>query len=439
MKITKQEIDALNAVLTIDVSREDYASKVEKTLKNYQKTANIPGFRKGNVPMGMIKKQYERAVQADEINKLLDAEINKFLTEEKLDILGSPLPKQSDVDWDAPLISFSFDLGLAPKFDINLKGEKGICYFDIQVENSLVDNQVERIRKQFGKLISQAEVQNDTELVGFFFNEEKNINKRTSFSVELLSESALSSFLGKKVADQVTISTEGLFKDTHDLMHHLGVSHEQAHHLKVSVTFTIDEVNKREPAELNQELFDKLFGAEQVTSEEEMRAKILENVQLQYNQQADQQFLNDVTDHLLDNTKFELPSDFLKKWLRTAGERVLTEQEATEEYEKSEKGLRYQLIEGKIARENNLQVTFPEIKDFIANNIRMQMLQFGMEPDEKQIDDISKRIFQNREEIDRVSQQIMGQKLLHFYKENVTLNKKQVTYDEFIKEVYPAE
>lgn len=439
MKITKEQITPLNAVLTVSVDKVDYNENVEKALTNYRKNANIPGFRKGFVPASLVKKQYGRAIQIDEVNKLLQKSLNKYLIDENLNILGNPLPKETDVDWDAETLMFNFEIGLAPEFQIDLKPEKGVRYFDIKVEDNVVDNQIERIRTQFGKLVSQSKVAENTEITGSFFNEEKNIDKSTTFNVEILSEEAFKKFEGKKVSDQLTLNTKNLFSDAHSLMHHLGVSHDEAHHLEVEVTFTIEEINRREPAELNQELFDKLFPSGEVTSEADLRNKISENAQQQYSQQAEQQLLNDATDYLIENTKFELPSDFLKKWLRTAGEKVLTEQEANDEYEKSEKGLRYQLIEDKLLTDNNLQVTFAELKEFSKANIRQQMLQFGMPADDEQVEDIAKRVLANREEVDRLSQQLTSQKLVNFYKQNLTLNKRECTFDDFIKEVYGTE
>lgn len=436
MKITKEQINPLNAVITVSVDKSDYNDKVEKALTNYRKNASVPGFRKGCVPASLVKKQYGRAIQVDEVNKLLQEALNKYLIDEKLNILGNPLPKETEVDWDADTLVFDFEIGLAPEFSVNLNPENGIRYYEISVENSVIDNQMKRIATQFGKLVTESQVVESVEVTGTFFNQEKNIDKTSTFNVELLSDDAFKTFKGKKVGDQFTLNTKNLFKDAHDLMHQLGVSHDDAHHLEVEVTFTIEEINRREPAEFTQELFDRLFPAGEVTSEQEMRNKIAENAQMQYNQQADQQFFNDVTDYLIENTKFELPSEFLTKWLQTATDKPLTEEQAAEEYKKSEKGLRYQLIEGKVLVDNKLQVTFDELKAFAGDNIRQQMLQFGMPIDELQVEDIVKRVLTNRDETERLSQQLVSQKLLSFYKENITLNKKQCTFDEFIKEVY---
>lgn len=443
MNITKEQIDSLNAVVTVKIEKSDYNDKVEKILKDYRKNANIPGFRKGHVPMGMVKKQYGKAVLADEVNKLLQESLNKYLTEEKLDILGNPLPKeQENFSWDSDDYSFDFELGLAPEFEVDLQPKKGITHYDIQVEDSFIDQQIERIRKQYGKLISQTEItdQEDIEITGTFFNEDKKIEKSSTFSIEKLSKKAKKEFVGKKMGDQFEINTKDLFEDAHSLMHYLGVAHDDAHDLEVAVTFTVEEINKREPSELNQELFDKLFGEGSVSSEEEAREKIKENAQTQYAQQSDQQLLNSVTEYLIDNTKFDLPESFLKKWLQTAGEKQLTEQEAEEEFNKSEKGLRYQLIEGKIINEHKLNSSYDELKDFAKGYVRNQMIQYGLaNPEDAQIENIVNNILQNREEVQRLSQQLTSQKLLTFYKENVKLSPKKISYDDFVKEVYKIE
>lgn len=443
MNITKEQIDALNAVVTVVIEKEDYADKVEKVIANYRKTANVPGFRKGHVPVGMIKKQYGKAILFDEVNKLLQDSLNKYLVDEKLDILGNPLPKEKqDFDWNAENFSFEFEIGLAPSFEVDLKPKNGITRYEISVEDEQVDKQVERIRKQFGKLISKGEIldQDDIEITGTFFNEEKNIDNKATFKLEEVSKESRNKFVGKKIGDQFQLQTKGLFNDAHDFMHYLKVSHDEAHHLEVEVTFTLEEANVREEAEFNQELFDKLFPAGTVTSEAELREKIRENSALQYAEQSNQHFLNEVTDYLVENTKFDLPSEFLKKWLRTAGEKELTETEANEEYEKSEKGLRYQLIEGKILSENNLQPTFEELKNYANTYVKNQLLQYGMPiDDESYVENIATKILQNRDEVQRINQQLIFSKLLDFYKENVNFNVKKVTFDEFIKEVYKTE
>ena len=439
MNITRENIDSLNAVVKVDIAKADYEDKVAKILSDYRKNANIPGFRKGHVPMGMVKKQYGKAVLVDEVNKLLQDALGKYLVEEKLDVLGNPLPKpQDDLDWDADNFSFEFELGLAPEFDVKLKSKKAITHYNIIADDKMINNQVEHIQKQYGKLISQDEVAKDSEVTGKFTNEEKGIENVATFSLDkLIGKTNPKKLIGAKVGDVVNLKTKGLFNDDHDLMTFLKVSHEEAHDLNIEVNFEVSEINTRELADLDQELFDKLFGPKVITSVTELKDRIKADFEKQFAQQGDQKLLNDVTEYLVENTKFDLPSEFLTKWMQTAGEEVMTEDQAKEEYEKSEKSMRYQLIEGKLIEEYKLQVQFEELKAYATEMIKGQMAQFGqMNPGEKELEDIAARILSNKDEVKRLSEQLMSQKLLKLYKEEANLKAKEITYDDFVKEFY---
>ncbi|WP_405208254.1 trigger factor [Aquimarina sp. LLG6339-5] len=439
MNISKEQLDDLNAVVTVDIAKADYSDKVDNILKDYRKNANIPGFRKGHVPMGLVKKQYGRAVLVDEVNKLLQDALNKYLTEEKLDVLGNPLPKeQENFDWDSDDYSFEFELGLAPKFEVKLNGKKAITHFKIVASDEMIDNQIKTIQKQYGKLVPKDAAEKDDLIAGTFVNEEKEINNQTTISLDKIKgKRNLDKFIGSKVGDVLTLKTKGLFSDDQDLINALKVSQDDAKGLEVEVTFTISEINNQELAELDQDLFDKIYGKDTVKTVTELKEKIKEDADRQFVQQSDQQLLNDVTESVLENTKFDLPSEFLQKWIQATGEQPLTEDEAKDEYEKSEKGLRFQLIEGKLINDNNLQVTFEELKEFAKNLIKGQMAQFGqMSPEDKELEDIAARILSNQDEVKRISEQLMSQKLLGYYKENVKLKEKEVSFDDFVKEVY---
>ncbi|NQW35900.1 MAG: trigger factor [Flavobacteriales bacterium] len=439
MNVTKQDIDALNVVVKIDIAAKDYQDKVEKILKDYRLKANIPGFRKGNVPMGMVKQQYGKSALIDEVNKLIQENLNKFLTEEKLDILGNPLPKeQSDFSWDTDDFSFEFELGLAPKFDIDLQPKKAITQYVIKADAKMVGTELQNMQERYGKLKTQTAVEKNSNISGTFVNEEKEIDKKSTFNVsKIKGKSNLKLVLGAKIGDVITFETKGLFTENHDLMNVLAVSHDDAHDLDVAVQFTLEEVTETELAVLNQEFYDKIFGEGAVKSEKEFKAKLAEDIEKQFEQQADQQLLNAVTESLIENTKFDLPADFLVKWIAVSGEKQLTSDEAKAEYDKSEKGLRYQLIEGKLINDNSLNVTLEELRDFAKGFIKMQMAQYGNpNPEEKQLDEIADRILTNQDETKRLSEQLMQKKLLDFFKANVKLKAKEVTFDDFVKEVY---
>ena len=439
MNITRENVDALNAVVRVDIAKEDYSAKVEKILTDYRKTANIPGFRKGQVPMGMVKKQYGKAILVDEVNKLLQDALNKYLTEEKLDVLGQPLPKPQDpINWDADTLSFEFELGLAPEFEVTLKGKEAITQYNVIADDKMINEQVERIQKQYGKLISQSVIEKNSEITGVFKNEERDIENKVTLTLDKFKEEATQNqFIGAKVGDVIALQTKGLYDDEHELMHALKLGHDAVHGLDIEVTFTISEINTRELADLDQELFDKLFGKDVVTSVTELKDKIKEDAEKQFAQQADQKFLNDVTEYLVENTKFDLPASFLQKWMQTAGEQPMDSEQAKEEYEKSEKSLRYQLIEGKLITDNNIQITMDDIKNHSREMIKAQMAQFGqMSPSDEELDNIAARILSNQEEARRISEQLVSQKLLSLYKEKANFKVKELSYENFVKEVY---
>jgi len=283
----------------------------------------------------------------------------------------------------------------------------------------MIDEQVDRIRKQYGKLVSKSEIGKNDEIRGTFKNEEAGIDHKTTLELEKIkNKKAIAALSGKKVGDTIPLKTKGLFKEDYLLAAGLGIPNEQAGKLDIEVNFTVEEISERQPAELNQELFDKLFGKDEVKSEKELREKIKSDSEKQFEQQADQKLLNDVTERLIETTSFDLPAAFLKKWIQMTGEKQLSPEEAQDEYEKSEKGLRYQLIEGKIIKDHNIELKFEELKEYTRNFIRSQMAQYGqLNPAEEELDSIAARVLGNRDEVKRLSEQLMSQKLLSLYKE----------------------
>lgn len=444
MNITKKDIDDLNAVLTVEIGKDDYQKKVDKILNDYRKSANIPGFRKGHVPLGMVKKQYGKSVLVDEVNKLIQEGIQKYLTDEKVDILGNPIPKnEEDIDWDADDYAFKFDLGLTPKFDVDIKA-KEVTGYKIVADTKMVDNQIKTIRKQYGKLISKDAVEEGDEITGLFSyapeegSDLEEINKTSTFATsDIKGKSQLKKLIGAQVGDTLTLKTKNLFVDDHDNQRYLGVSHDHSHGLDIEVSLELTEVNKRELAEMNQEFFDKIFGKDEVASEEEFKNKIKEDAERQFQQQSDQKLLNDIVEMLIENTKFDLPAEFLTKWIAVSGEEPLSEDDAKAEYERSEKGLRYQLIEGKIRSEHELNATFDELKQYAKDMIRVQMAQFGqMNPAEEELESITARILSNRDEVERMTEQLHTDKMLKFFKENAKIKTKEVTFEKFAEEAY---
>nr|WP_315219462.1 trigger factor [uncultured Flavobacterium sp.] len=438
MDIKRVATDAVTETIVMTVVHMDYKGQVAKRINEKMPLATVKGFRKGQVPKDLVEKQYGKAIKQEEVKKVVDLALERFIQSERLNLLGTPLPKENEnFDWDAEELTFEYEIGLVPNFEINLEAENNIVKYIVTADDKLIDGQVQRIQKQFGKAIPQEVVAADSDLTGTFSNEEKGINNTTTISVSTFNKAAGDQFIGKKVGDVVAVSTKGLFEDDHQLMDYLKVAHDDVHGLDVEVNFTIEAINGAELAELNQELFDKLFGEGKVVSLEDLKAKIKEDAEAQFAQQADQKLLLDVQDFLIESTKFDLPAEFLKKWLQTVGEKKLSAEEAEVEYARSEKGLRFQLIEGKAMAQSNIQITFEDLKAFTTNTIKQQMAQFGQtNPTDEEVQGIVARVLSNQEEVKRLSEQVVAEKLLEVFKEKANPTTKEVTYEEFIAASY---
>ncbi|SHL85196.1 trigger factor [Flavobacterium xinjiangense] len=439
MDIKRVATDAVTETIVMTVVQMDYKGQVAKRINEKMPLATVKGFRKGAVPKDLVEKQYGKAIKQEEVQKVVDLALERFVQSERLNLLGTPLAKvNEDFSWDTEELVFEYEIGLVPNFELDLEAKNDIVKYVVSADDKLIEGQVERIQKQFGKAIPQDAVVAGSDLTGTFTNEEKGINNTTTIALDMFKDKATADkFIGKKVGDVVTVNTKDLFEDVHQLMDVLKVSHDEVHELAVDVDFTIEAVNTTEMAELNQELFDKLFGAGTVASLEELKAKIKEDAESQFAQQADQKLLADVQDFLIENTKFDLPSEFLKKWLQTVGEKKLSPEEAEVEYARSERGLRFQLIEGRAMATSDIKVTFEDLKTFTTKSIRQQMAQFGQtNPTDEEVQGIVARVLSNQDEVKRLSDQVVGEKMLELFKEKANPTTKEVTYDEFIAASY---
>ena len=440
MKISINKLNTVSGIISVQIEKKDYEGKVIKVLKNYSKTAKIPGFRKGFVPMGLIKKQYGNAVKVDEINKLLDSSLKKYINENKLDILGGPIPKTDDeIDWDSELINFDFEIGYSPDFKINFKPKKPIIKFEVKADKKMIDNQLKNIQSQYGKLVSKIKIDKSSEITALFKSEDDIINNSSMFKIETLKPSFAKKLIGLKVGDVVSQNASKIFREEQDLSRNIKIELSKAKEYKNNLVITIEEINERELADLNQELFDKVFGKNSVKSIAEMKSKLGDDFVKQFQTQVDQKLMNDTIEYLIDSTKVNLPSDFLIKWMKLNSEKKISIDEAKIEYEKSEKGMKYQLIESKIIIDNNLQVNFEDLKAFTTYLIKNQMKQYGQViPEDKELDGIVARVMSNKDEIKRLTEQLTSKRMLDFFKENFNYKIKKVTYDEYIKEVYSS-
>ena len=438
MKIDLNKKNKDISVIEIEISPNDYQEKVQNILNDYRKKANIPGFRKGFVPMGMIKKQYELPVKVDEINKLVQNELGKYITENKLSIIGSPIPSEGDnINWKEENIKLSFDIATKPTFKINFKPKKPIVYYNITADKSMINNQVEAYQNQYGKLISVQNIEENTNIIGIFSCEKIDHTKDANFNSDLLLKATFKKvFLNAKVGDSLKLNVSKIFKDENELHQITGIEKEKLNEVD-EIDFKINELNKNEKAETNNDFFKKVYPNETIKSLNEFKNKIKEDIEKQFVNQSDQKFLNDVTDSFIKETKISLPEDFLKRLMKLNSKEEISNEDLEKEYSNSENGIKYQLIEEKLLIENDIQINADSIKEFATKMIKNQMAAYGQkEPEQKELDSILSRILSNQEEVKRISNQIISEKLLLIYKEKINKKDKKVSYEEYIEIAY---
>ena len=376
MEIKHKKIDDINGVITITIYKKDYQESVLKILNDYKKKANIPGFRKGHVPLGLIKKKYENTIIVDEANKLISSKLHDYLKNEKIDILGNPIPKDSNnqIDWKLDSNDFEFDIGFTPNFEVKLSNLKNVIRYNIDPEKKMVSEQMLQLRNQYGKLVSRANPEKNFEITANFKNEESNLNILATFKLNDLKDSKnikkLKSYSKGKVYE---FEFKSFFKDESLVKQILKIDEEKIKEINGNIFIDIKEINERIPTELNQTFFNKLYEPGSVKDKNDFENKIKDGLKNQFKPQSDQKLLNDITECLIEKTKFKLPEVFLKKWMQVSSKENINEKQSMEEFKRSEKGIRYQIIESKIIRENNLESNQDELKQFASNMVKNQM------------------------------------------------------------------
>ena len=440
MKVSrKKSKEPSSTFIIIDIEKKDYEKNVENALNNYRKSINIPGFRKGFVPTSLIKKKYEIPTIAEEVNKLLQQELNSYIKEQGLEILGGPILNEKEkVNWADDKLSFEFELGLVPDFKINLSAKKKIDYYKISADKKIIDNQILNYRKQYGKLISQTTVKEDFEVNIYFKSDELGIDSSGIIKLsDIKSKKAYRKISNLKAGEKTSVEIENLFKEDSKAENIFKISKEKIKTLSGNIELEIKEINQRDLSEMNQEFFDKIFGKNNIKSISEMKDKMGQEIEKDLEKQSEQKLFNDVTEFLIQETKFNLPEKFLKKWMSTTNKGNLNSDQIEEEYNKSEKGIRYKLIQEKIIKDQNFLITNDEIKEHIKEMIALQSKQYGQViPSGDELENIIQRLMSNQEEISRISDQLMTKKMLDFFKEKAPLNPKKVTFDAFLKQAY---
>ncbi len=445
MDITKQNTNELTAVLKVKVGPQDYESRVNDALKNYQKKASMPGFRPGKVPSSLIRKMYGKSILVDEINKLLSDSLQNYIVENKIEVLGNPLPRREDeqvIDWDNQKeFEFTYDLGLAPQFNVDISKGKKYTQLSVKIDDELVDKFANDIRMRYGK-VTNPEVSEDKDMLFGEFAQldrqgnllEGGIIKNSSVAVDRINDAETKvKFIGLKKDDSLVVDPKKISVNATDLGAMLGISREDAEILDTNFRFTVFNISRMSPADLNEELFSKVYG-EEVKDEAGFRLKIREELEKMFSQESEKKLQNDIMNNMIDELKIELPDDFLKRWLMAVNDKPLTMEQIDAEYDQYSRGLRWQLIENKILKDNEITVTNDEAADYVKSLVREQYQRYNqMEIDEEELTQTVVRILQNEKEANRIYEKLYSDKLLDLFRNKVTIETKEVTYDEFTK------
>ena len=444
MKITHSDPINLVSVISMKIIEKDYKEQVEKNLKNYQKTTLVPGFRKGKTPMQIIIKKYKKAVLIDEINKLIQSELYKYISSDKLQILGSPISIEDNVNWDQDKdFLFKYEVGLAPKFDVDISNKDKLDYYNINVDKKLIDKYCDDIAKRNGKMINP-DISKEGDLIFCNIqqlNDNKEIIKQgikndATVSMDYISDQKIKKkFIGVSEGDVIDLDIKKSFTNLSDLAAMLNIKQEEINQMKFNqFRFIVNKINRMSSADLNLDLFEKVYGKGSVKNLKEFKLKIKEEAESQFKIESDRMLKNDVVIYLLSKLKLEMPDDFLKKWLLKNSEKPLDPSVLERDYENYVKSLQWQLIENKIIEKYQLKVDEDEVKNHVKGLVKVQMKQYGqIYDDETKLDEIVHNILQNDDERKKIYDQIYDQKTLLIYKDKFKLKEKSISYDDFVK------
>jgi len=445
MNIVREDIDALNAILTVQITSNDYASKVKNALEKHRKTAKIPGFRPGHVPMGLIQKQVGKSVLAEELNNLTNKALNDYVQENNLNLLGNPIPKTengSTGDFDKPEdFSFAFEIGFSPAFELPISNNTAIDYPMVNVDSELVEKQIEDIRRRYGKLMSVEEVEEKDMVLGKFesINEdgtvkENGISHTTTISLEFLGKpEAIEIFKGKKNGVTFPLDPVVVAKDQKDMASLIGVQEEELANINDSFQFTITDIKRMEMADLNAELFEKLFVSGEVTTEEELKSRVASDLNNMFSKDSDALFTRFTFDYLMENTHMDFPVDFLKRWIVMSSEKPVTFDEIENEFDGYLKSLKWQLIQTKIFRDNQIQVPFGDVIEYTKGLIASNYAQYGIPaPEDEELTKSASELLKNKEQLNGIYDRLAESKLTEFFKKTVTMVEKKMSYDDFV-------
>jgi trigger factor len=443
MEVVKNQIDELNATLTVNVKNSDIEESVEKTLKDYRRKAVIPGFRPGNVPSGLIKKMYGNAIIAEELNKTVSKSLSDYMVNEKLNILGDPLPSetQEQIDWGKQEnYSFIFDIALAPEFEVKLTKKDKFNRYSIKVDDEMINKYVNGYKQRFGKFeeiekseessmlsVSLIEISKDGEIV------ENGISTDdTTISIKVISDKKIQkSLIGLTKNVVVDIDLKKALPNDTEISSILKIKKEEAEKLDSMFRMTVKEVKEFKEAEMNQEFYNNCFGENAVKDEKEFKIRVIEDIKASFSRETKYKLLIDFKDKLIKKAEFNLPEEFLKRWLKVSNKDI-TDEQIENEFDRFIEDLKWTLIKNKIAKENEIKVSEEDLTKAAKQQLLAQFSQYGLSyiPDEY-LDKYAKEMLQKEGEANKLYEQEIEEKVVDFIAEAVKLDDKEVSMEEF--------
>ncbi len=447
MEITRENTGELTATIKMVISPADHNESVTKILKDYQRKANVPGFRPGHVPFGMIKKLYGGAVFAEEVNKLVSDKLHQYITDENLDILGQPIPNTSltpEFDWkEGQDIEFYFDLGMTPKFDFVLDENIAVDYHVIKVDDTMVDKYLDDMRQRFGNMINPEVAGEKDVLFGDFVQLnadgsvlEGGITHTSKLTVDLVSDQEVKSkLIGSKVGDSIAFNPLKATGNATEASAMLGISKEEVEGMESDFMYTISEISTMSPAEMNEEFFEKVFPEAGITTEDAFRNQVRNESEKAFVADSDHLFAHHSQDKLIESVSIQLPDEFMKRWLIESNEGKLTAEDIERDYDKYAEGMKWQLIENKIILEAGIEVGDAEIKDYVKDYYLQGWRTLQLTEDLlERLETIADSFIKDKPaEVRRIVDSLYGQRVTAYIKSKVKLVEKEISYDEFIK------
>ncbi len=440
METTLDRISSTEGRLKVTLIEADYKPEVDKKIKQYSKTAQIKGFRPGMVPKEHIQRLHGKSILVDEVINLVSKTVNDYITNNKLKVVGDPLPDNEaakDIDWDNQKeFSFEYNIGTASDFKVDLSAIPAINSYEIEPSEEQISKAIEDVKVRFGKDVDAEEVEKDDMIFGILKQESSEFeSKDATIPTGRVLESAFHIFKGLEKGSSVKFDIQSIFANTKDLGFATGKTEEEAAALTGEFELTVENITRTTPAELDQELFDKAIGEGKATNEEEFRAELHKVIKENYVRESDYLMDYEVEKTVLDNIHIELPDTFLKKWLFTINEGKFTEEDIEKDYEGFAKGLRMDLIRNEVSANNDVKLEYADILEEVKAEMRNYFGSYSYDGLEEMLDTMAKKTLKENKDnaVRRYTDRAYSKKIRAFLKANIAVEKKTIQVEEFTK------